>query len=142
VYEWHIGKVPKKATTINGEVVDNPALKNAIFLVHGMGDQKWGETTGSMRIGFEEALEEIAEEAGIPLKPLEETPPPYIGEGYWANYDELKQNFPDDWVKLDKVKRKFFSYLWQRRSISAARTLVFFLKQQLKLIKPSVIWKV
>jgi len=139
VYEWHIGRVPKKTTTIKGEVVDNPALKNAIFLVHGMGDQQWGETTALLRVGFEVALEKIGEQPDVTLKPPEETPPPYIGEGYWADYDNLKKNFPDDWAVLDKVKRKFFSYLWLRRSISAVRTIGFFLKQQVKLIHPRVI---
>lgn len=142
VYQWHIGRVPEKATTLDGKEVDNPALKSAIFLVHGMGDQQWGETTAQMRVGFEVALEEIDDQTDVPLKPPEETPPPYIAEGYWGDYDNLKKSFPDDWALLDKVKRKFFTYLWERRSISAVRTLLFFFKQQIRLIHPRVITEI
>jgi hypothetical protein len=142
IYQWHIGKVPEKTKALDGTMADNPALTNGIFLVHGMGTQKWAETTAILRVGLEVALERIHAKSSVELKPAEETPPPYIGEGFWANYDDFKESFTDESKSLDDAKREFFSMVWKRRSISAMRTIVFFLTQLFKLINPSVIWRI
>ena len=73
----------------------HPGRTSAIFVVHGIGQQHWTETASQLRAGFEDAFEEIAEWqqknpgkfGGVTQIDL---PPPFIYEGYWANYDDVK----------------------------------------------------
>ena len=130
VYQWHLGRIPPKNSTGNS----NPAYTNAIFVVHGMGNQVWAQTAAQLRYGFEDVLEEILSSNQENPLPAEEVPPPFIQEGYWANYDNLKESFPDDWKKLEKGKRKFFSILWKSRIYSLFLTIGWVEIQLLRLI--------
>jgi hypothetical protein len=132
VYQWHLGRVP-------GAPADNPALTSAIFLVHGMGDQLRAETAVALHSGFEDALDELGRANNSKRIDPEQTPPPFIHEGYWANYDDVKETFPRDWKKLEQKQQQFFSSLWQERSSSTWRTLRWFFTQQLKLLHPRLL---
>ncbi|MBI4429288.1 MAG: hypothetical protein HY562_09235 [Ignavibacteriales bacterium] len=138
VYQWHLGRVPKKILH-HGTLIPNPARSNAIFVVHGMGDQRWAETAATLRFGFEDALEKIHDSMKTHPREAEETPPPFIYEGYWADYDELKETFKKDWAKLDNGKRTFFDAVWPKRAVSVVRTFLWFARQQLRLLSPRVI---
>ncbi len=130
VYQWHLGRIPQKNSTGS----PNPAYTNAIFVVHGMGNQLWAQTAAQLRYGFEDVLEEILLRTQENPLPAEEVPPPFIQEGYWANYDNLEESFPDDWKKLEKGKRTFFSILWKSRIFSLPLTVGWVELQLLRLI--------
>ncbi len=137
IYDWHLGRVPK-TITLEGNTLQNPARFGAIFVVHGMGEQDWAETAAHLRSGFEDALEKIHEESEKQqhhvVAQAEETPAPFIAEGYWANYDDLPETFPEDAKVLDGTKLKFFSALWTQRSISGMRAYLWFIGQQFRLL--------
>ena len=99
-----------------------------------MGNQLWAQTAAHLRYGFEDVLEEILAKNQVNPLPAEEVPPPFIQEGYWANYDNLKESFPDDWKELEKGKRKFFSILWKSRITLFFLTVAWLEKQLLRLI--------
>lgn len=146
VYPWHLGRVPSTIETEDGEV-PHPAWRNAIFVVHGMGTQLIAETASSLRSGFEDSLDEILawqEKHGksTPFRAAGEVPPPLIAEGYWADYENLRTTFPEDWNLLEGNKREFFVKLWQTRILSASRTFWWFVRQVLRLVNPSVIWRI
>lgn len=141
VYQWHLGRVPK-TLEVDGKQMANPARHHAIFVVHGMGMQRWAETAAELRFGFEEALEGIHDSMKSPPRKAEETPPPFIFEGFWADFDDLKKTFPEEWKRLDDDKRAFFSSVWRERAISAVRTFAWFARQQIRLLHPRVITEV
>ena len=129
IYQWHLGMVPEHLE-LDGRLVDNPARKNAIFVVHGMGQQTWAETAAFLRSGFEDVLEEIDKEnPGAPIRPAS-MPSPFIYEGFWANYDNLADTFPEEVKNLDDTKLDFFSLLWKKRTLSSVRTLRWFLDRK------------
>ena len=145
-YPWHLGKVPP-TVKVGGEEKPHPAWRSAIFVVHGMGTQVITETAATLRSGFEDVIESLLaweRKEGIetPLAALGAIPPPLIAEGYWADYEDLKATFPEDWADLDGRKRNFFAALWRTRLLSPTRTFFWFLRQQARLLNPRVIWEV
>ena len=119
IYQWHLGQVPDS----------DPSKESAIYVVHGMGNQSWAETSAALRAKMEDALEAI-----LKNKTWENLPAPFIQEGYWANYDNLKKSFKDEWNRLENTKRPFFQELWNARSISKLRTFWWFIWQSLRLV--------
>jgi hypothetical protein len=95
-----------------------------------MGDQQWAETAAQLRDGFESALDSLAHDC----QKSGEIPPPFIEEGYWADYGSLKRSFPDEWKRLDEPKQKFFVRLWRIRLFSTSSTYKWFRKQTWKLL--------
>jgi len=120
VYQWHLGQVPDS----------DPSKESAIFVVHGMGKQSWAETSAALRANMEDALEVML----LKNNTWENLPAPFIQEGYWANYDNLKKSFEDEWKRLEDTKHPFFQKLWNSRSISKFRTFAWFVGQSLRLI--------
>ena len=53
---WNIQRVPH--TLPDGKT--HPGRSSAIFVVHGIGQQRWTETAAHLRAGFEDAFEEIS----------------------------------------------------------------------------------
>lgn len=140
---WNMQRVP--ATLPDG--TPHPARTSAVFVVHGMGQQSWTETSAQLRAGFETAFDQISDWQKQHLQgsggPNEITlPPPFIWEGYWANYDDLKDTFPDDWKHFADREQTFFSMLWKQRIISGPRTVSWLLRQQLLLLRPEVLREV
>ena len=143
-YPWNLRRVPR-TLKLGDKTVTHPGRTHAIFVVHGIGDQRWTETAATLRSGFEDALEEIAKWQAVHLKgsatvsprELACVPPPFVLGGYWSNYGELDKTFPDDWKRFDDREKHFFGYLWERRS-TALRTYFWFLWQQVRLLSPRV----
>ena len=119
VYQWHLGQVPDS----------DPSKESTIFVVHGMGKQSWAETSATLRANMEDALE-----AMLKNKTWENLPAPFIQEGYWANYDNLKKSFKNEWARLEDTKHPFFQKLWNSRSISKIRTFAWSLGQSSRLV--------
>ena len=100
---WNIQRVP--ATLPDGKT-RHPGRTCAVFVVHGIGEQLWTATAAQLRSGFEDALVEIRkwqEQHGYKTTGGKEDvllPPPFIYEGYWANYDDIEATFPEDWQRL------------------------------------------
>ncbi|MBK7632752.1 MAG: hypothetical protein IPJ23_19110 [Ignavibacteriales bacterium] len=120
VYKWHLGQVSDS----------DPSKKSAIFVVHGMGLQAWSETAASIRIGIEDSLESF----GPKELASTELPAPFVQEGFWADYSNLKTSFKDEWKRFEKSKYSFFSLLWKARSTSSIKTLKWFLWQLVRLV--------
>lgn len=139
-YQWNLRRVPATAV-MHDRPEPHPARRCAIFVVHGMGEQQWTETSATLRSGFEDALEAIREwQIGHPDPDQPDStgkvPPPFIYEGYWANYANLKATFPEDWKRFNSRERKFFKHLWTARAYSAVRTYLWMLGQQVRLLHP------
>jgi hypothetical protein len=136
-YPWNLHRVPKE-TTINGRIVPHPGRQCAIFVVHGMGEQEWLDTSVLLRSGFEDALEIIRLWQTRNLKRdtsiREEVPPPYVCDGFWADYPDPVVSFPEDWKTFSDEEKKFYDHLWKKRSYSAFRTMSWFLNQQIRIL--------
>jgi len=145
IYPWHVGKVAD--IIVDGRSLTHPVRKHAIFVVHGIGNQQLTETAATLRSGFEDALEEIynwQKTQGINpvLGDFRRVPPPFIKEGFWADYDNLQTTFPEEWKVLEAGKQEFFSRLWRMRALSSTRAFAWFLRQQLRLLHPKVIFEI
>jgi hypothetical protein len=142
-FMWDMQRVP---STLADGTTPHPGRSSAIFVVHGMGRQLWTETSAHLRAGFETAFEEIAEWQEKHNKkdgPKDVTlPPPFIWEGFWANYDDLKETFPEDWKHFVDREQTFFGNLWKQRIVSGSRTIAWILKQQFLLLDPRIISEV
>ena len=144
-FPWHIGRVPKTWNK-GGGPVKHPARASAVFLVHGIGEQMRTETAAMLHSGFEDALDEIADwqrDHNIEgVEDIENLPPPYIHEGYWANYPNVKETFPEDCAGFADTDLEFFDKVWRIRILSAFRTYWWFIWQQIKLLFPTSISRV
>jgi len=120
VYKWHLGQVPDS----------DPSKESAIFVVHGMGKQSWAETSALLRANMEDTLESML----LKNETRENFPAPFIQEGYWADYDNFKKSFKDEWARLEDTEHPYFTELWDSRSISKLRTFAWFLGQLPRLI--------
>ena len=128
VFKWHLGQVENS----------DSSKKSAIYVVHGMGKQAWAETSAALRTGIEDALESPF----VKIKTPEILPAPFIQDGFWADYDDLKKSFPEEWEQLEETKHIFFTSLWKSRSISGIKTFKWFIGQLLRLVfDPRVVKK-
>ena len=144
IYPWHVGLTHDIILPGRGRR-EHPARSCAIFVVHGMGSQNLTETAATLRFGFEDALEGFEKRLSksnerLLLGDARRIPPPWISEGFWANYDNLEATFPEEWKHLEPAKQTFFSSLWKLRSNSARRTFFWFLLQQVKLLNLKILW--
>lgn len=136
VFPWHIGMV-KDGLGIGVEPDKHPALTSAVFVVHGIGQQSLTETAAILRSGFEDTLTSMKR---VKLKKDQYLPPPYIFEGYWANYADLKETFHQEWWSFDHESRSFFENLWRKRLFTVFGTVRWLFRQQLRLLSWRV-WK-
>lgn len=117
--------------------LEHEARQTALFVVHGIGTQAYYDTAVELRSGFEDAIHQICQErlkaAGTTGDSQEMLPPPFIYEGYWANYASLEETFPEHWATLTERERLFFARLWQRRSMGTFHTAWWFIQQNLRL---------
>jgi hypothetical protein len=144
VYPWSLRRIPEELN-VDGDMVPHPGRRSAIFVVHGMGKPSWSQTAAILRSGFEDAAEQTEEwqktnmlsdtVTTIPMSPI---PSPYISDGYWGNYTDLAQTFPDDWKRFNEKQQDFFSKLWHLRTLSGGKTYGWFLKQTGRLLNPKV----
>jgi hypothetical protein len=113
----------------------------AVFVVHGIGRQRLGETAVGLYAGFERALREITEAradsdpTGSGTAPS--LPPPFLFDGFWADYQDVEATHEDLWPGLsDEWQRTFFRELWRHRAVSAGATYRWFLRRLLALLDP------
>jgi hypothetical protein len=136
-FPWNICRVPQ-SVEIKCKTILHPGRHCAIFVVHGMGEQQWMETAVALRSGFEDALEAIRawQRKNLDQHQIHanQVPPPFIHEGYWANYADAEKTFPEDWKKFNETERLFFRRLWETRAYSVFRTWGWFLRQQIRLL--------
>ncbi len=136
-YPWNIRRVPL-TVEIKGRKGPHPGRHCAVFVVHGMGQQQRTDTALAIRSGEEDALESIRSWQKKHLDPSEivpdQVPPPFVYEGYWADYDNIKETFPEDWKKFNDREKGLFDNLWHKRAYSASRTCGWFLTQQVRLL--------
>ena len=136
IYPWSYHRIPK-TITVDGVERPHPARSCGVFVVHGMGDPQWTETAATLRSGFEDACEAItawqaanSKDKKAPALEPWPLPPPYIHDGYWANFTDIEKTFPNDWEGFNENQQKFFSKMWRTRALSVSRTVVWYLKQQ------------
>jgi hypothetical protein len=143
-YQWHLEMVDE-VIKIDGEEIPNPAKHSAIFVVHGMGEQKAEETAAILRSGFDDALIEIYKWQNDNLRQSAESdyviPPPYIKDGYWGDYSNLENTFPDEYKSFGTNQREFFKQLWKTRTESWFSVFRWVWGQLLRLLNPMVIFK-
>jgi hypothetical protein len=131
---WNMQHVPR---TLSDRTTPHPSRSSAIFVVHGIGQQLWTETAAQLRAGFEDAFEKIFQwERENHVGTRDELPPPFIFDGYWANYEDIQATFPEDWKRFNEREQKFFSHLWKLHVVSGARTIFWTLGQQARLLCP------
>ena len=146
-YPWNLTLVPR-TLRVGIQEMRHPALTSAIFVVHGIGEQQWTETSAGLRSGFEDAViairkwqsghPELAAQAVDPLT----IPPPFTLDGYWSNYTDLQKTFPEAWEHFEQRDQEFFGTLWEQRTLSIPRVFRWFIRQQLRLLQPSVLREV
>jgi len=119
----------------DGRSVPNPVRQTAVFVVHGMGLQRFPETAVTLRSGFEDAIGEITAQY-----PTVRVPPPFVYEGYWADYADFAESFPECWKQCSSHERRFFGALWERRSMRALATAGWFVRQNLRLWFRRAVW--
>ena len=142
-FQWNIQRVSK--TLPDGKTI-HPTRTRGIFVVHGIGQQEVTDTASQLRSGFEDSFGKIKkwqEKKEIKKKnELGELPPPFIYDGHWADYADIALTFPGDWSKFEDREKLFFLNLQGNRVNSISRTIRWFLKQQVRLLHPKVLWEV
>ena len=138
-YPWNLYRVPK-TVEIKGKIIPHPARNSAVFVVHGIGEQELTETAATLRLGLEDALVLIRkwQNTQTPAVPVnaDSVPPPFIFEGYWANYADVAETFKEDWKRFTVNEKKFFKTIWESRVFSAGETIGWLMLQQLSLLDP------
>jgi hypothetical protein len=136
-YQWRLGRAP--STIIYGDQeIENPFKKTAVFVVHGIGDQKDTDTAVTMRWGIEDS---------VPLLELGNwdtsgknqwiLPAPYVNDGHWAQYDDLtifSDDIGEDLNVLTNRQLQFFSNAWRSRTVGWFRSWWWIVRQGLKLV--------
>lgn len=139
LFEWNLRRIPP--TLPDGR--PHPARKCGVFSVHGMGRSECTEAAAQIRSGIEDAQQAIVDwqakngkANGLRL------PAPFLLDGFWADYQDLSAHFPEDWRVFCEREKAFFGNLWAQRVVSPVRTAIWFLRQQMRLLAPKVLWEV
>ena len=126
-HAWNFEQI-RDTVVVDGKDVPNPRKRTAVFVVHGMGSQKFTDTAIVFRDGIEDTIDALLKE-----NPQADIPPPYTAEGFWANYDDFKSHFESEWKSYNDKERVFFEELWKSRTQSVLRTYFWFLGQLARL---------
>ncbi|MEW5795966.1 MAG: hypothetical protein AB1772_06355 [Candidatus Zixiibacteriota bacterium] len=129
-FPWHIGVVPRP-TGPDDDSVGASVWRTAVFVVHGIGTQTVAETAAALRSGTDDLLERLDRNARFDGPSL---PPPYIRDGYWANYDDVRTTFEKELRPYNEPTKLFFETLWKQRLFSALGTVGWLIGQQLRLL--------
>jgi len=113
------------------EAPDTPA----VFVVHGIGKQRPGQTAAQLYGNFEDAMDVIKlwQKKNLPEGSRHLTHLPYSWEGFWADYDDPGKALGKRWDDYSDNEQKFCNELWTQRVISAGATYRWFLKQIFRL---------
>ena len=135
-YQWRLGRAPAKIRK-SGKDIDNPFLDTAVFVVHGMGEQKDTETAAAMRWGIEDSLPLVQPDHDNAASDEWILPAPYLYDGHWAEYDSLatfEKDIRGDLEVLTERQKTFFTKSWEARTRGWFRTWIWVIAQGLKLI--------
>lgn len=102
---------------------DNRCWKGAVFVVHGMGAHRRGETAATLRYGFEDAA------VALRSSKVDDVAATYILEGYWGDFPNLEETMPAVWKTFNEGEKTFFSNVWKARSRSTTGTAFWFARQ-------------
>jgi len=107
----------------------------AIYVVHGIGKQRRGETAAQLYGNFDDAMAAIDRWQKKHVSAPPEIPKhlPYTKEGYWADYDNPQYILGKRWESYSREEQAFCQELWGQRVISAGATYRWFLKQIFRL---------
>lgn len=136
-YQTRFGRVPltirKEGTE---EAIDNPMREFGVYVVHGIGQQVDTETAVNLRRGVEDVIPLIDPGHQGPQNENQWiVPPPYIYDGFWANYDHLKWLWgKEEYRVLTKRQRDFFQGALLSRSGGWVKNCGWLIKQGLKLL--------
>jgi hypothetical protein len=119
----------------NSEELHHRDNAPAVYVVHGIGKQRRGETAAQLYGNFDEAMEAIErwQKKHVSAPPPVPKHLPYTKEGYWANYDNPQNTLGDSWESYSDEEKDFCRELWGQRVISAGATYRWFLKQIFRL---------
>lgn len=137
-YQWRVGRIPTSIIQKRKRICPNPIKETAIFVVHGIGDQKDTDTAVSMRWGIEDALP-LVELGNWDPRGDDQwiLPAPYINDGHWAQYDDLtifKEDIGDELNTLTQRQLEFFKNAWRSRTLGWFRSWFWIVQQGGKLI--------
>lgn len=150
-YQWRAGRISTTVRVAGNEIKQNPFIRTALFVVHGIGDQRDTETAARMRWGVEDSLPLIdpgnwgppkADNGGSRNEWI--LPAPYIHEAHWANYDDLtvfEDDIGADLTVLTNRQRAFFTGLWRARTKGWLRSWGWLVTQGFKLVCRGTLWK-
>ncbi len=64
-FQWHFRLIPSRISKA-GKSIPNPFRDTAVYVVHGIGEQRYAETAAELRIGFEDAVDEVEPKNWLP----------------------------------------------------------------------------
>lgn len=132
-YQWVFDTIPP-CIRKDGQAVDNPFRRAAIFVVHGIGEQDCGETAATLRIALEDTVPAVQPVHGAPDRDFWFVPQPYIYEGHWSDYSNVAATATGEWADFSEAQKKFFARVWEKRSVSAWRSVTWLIRNGVKLL--------
>lgn len=134
-YQWYFRAIPLLIRR-SGRNVLNPFRERALYVVHGIGEQRLAETAATFRLGFEDAMQVVEPKnwtAGAADNWI--VPQPFIYDGFWGDYEHMDKMEPDLWARLTEREKSFFQRVWSKRAVSSLRTFSWFITAGLRLIR-------
>ncbi len=133
-YQWHFCAIPTLIRR-DGRSVLNPFRERAVYVVHGIGEQRLGDTAASFRLGFEDAVQAVEPQQWTPgAADNWVVPQPFIFDGYWGDYERIETMEPQLWARLTGREKDFFQLVWAKRAASGVRTYLWLIKAGVRLI--------
>lgn len=136
-YQWHFRAIPEYIRQ-QGRCIPNPFRERALYVVHGIGEQRLTETAACMRIGIEDATQDIDPQhwiAGADDNWI--VPQPFIYDGFWGAYDDIEKMEPELYTQLTDGEKDFFNRVWKKRAVSPFNTFTWLLNAGRNLIQNS-----
>ena len=133
-YQWYFRDIPLLIRH-SGRDILNPFRKHALYVVHGIGEQRFTETAATFRLGFEDAIQ-IVEPKNWTEGAADNwiVPQPFIYDGFWGDYEHMEKMDPDMWSQLTEREKSFFQRVWSKRAVSSWRTFRWFINTGWRLI--------
>ncbi len=131
-YQWVFDTIPPFIRR-GGRDVDNPFRRAVLFVVHGMGEQRLGETAATLRIALEDTVPTVQPVHGHAAQDFWYVPQPYIYEGHWSDYANIAATATGEWADFSEEQRRFFARVWEQRSVSAWRSVLWLVRNGTKL---------
>ena len=135
-YQWRFARIPKTIKYEGNENFSNPFRESAIFVVHGIGEQQFGDTAIALRKGIEDAVPAVEPKYWDSSKEnFWVVPQPFIWDANWAKYYDFDVMEPDAKKALSPEDLEYFRKLWLERSVGkgAARSVLWLIRSSFDL---------